>query len=642
MHNSHFMVMKHTIYNNVRQLLPSLLCLFGVSCLLVSCYDLTEMSHNPYAIEVTGEEKTSEVTPAEDASPYADINLSYALSAEDSAKCIDNIGSVPTDLRSFLYQSYYSQYQRATNLTHDIYSGYGAYNQPKHMNGSPRYGYTDGWSAYRWEDFYNQRCTEYRNILRALKFNNNPEHYKNLFYKVRIYMAFVLLAHTDTYGDMPCKEYVQARIPEENNVSYNTQEEIYDCMFRMLEQAVDSIKPDDAGQYNPADADICYFGDDMKWLRFANTLRLRLALRISNVDPARARKEGEAALSNQYGLMQSNDDNMQTVPKYAPVGIGGEDAGGDENGMAMCSVAYGGEFVLSWDMEQFYRNLSTGGAEYQIKTGRTGSTTKVIDPRCLKCWYRANMTSETLAAGEESLREDYVGCHRNAQDDDISMSVLRYSLTKTQPKPTSKELNPDFYFNYCRPHVWLGYAESLFLKAEAVLRGWSGEGLTMDVEDYVRAGIQASMDHYQVSAADAQSYIDGVKCFADGTFQSGDKERILEALITHKWMAVFPNGNEGWADFRRTDYPALEGMYNPETGTVTNTSGDPLLDHHLIKRLLYPNSESSNQYFANNAELQEKNRQSTRLWWDVDDTLDDGGNRKAAYHNFTEVPDAAE
>ena len=38
-------------------------------------------------------------------------------------------------------------------------------------------------------------------------------------------MAFVLLAHTDTYGDMPCKEYVQARIPEENNVSYNTQEE---------------------------------------------------------------------------------------------------------------------------------------------------------------------------------------------------------------------------------------------------------------------------------------------------------------------------------------------------------------------------------------------------------------------------------
>ena len=626
--------MRHHIYNKVRQTVLKALVLGGVmGGGLSSCYDLTEMSHNPYALEGSTGAASGEVTDVDDNSKYADINLSYAVTAEDSAYWKEYISAVPNDLRSFLYQSYYSQYQRATNLTHDVYSGYGAYNQPKHMNGSPRYGYTDGWSAYRWEDFYNQRCTEYRNILRALKFNDTPDRYKNMFYKVRIYMAFVLLAHTDTYGDMPCKEYVQAKIPEENNVAYNTQEEVYDCMFRMLEQAVDSIKPNDEGQYNITDDDICYFGDDLKWLRFANTLRLRMALRISNIDPERARKEGEAALSNQYGLLESNDDNMQTVPKYAPVSIGGEDAGGDENGMAMCSVAYGGEFVLSWDMEQFYRNLSTGGAEYTIKTGRTGSTTKVIDPRCLKCWYRAKMTSETLAAGEESLREDYVGCHRNAQDDAVSMSVLNYSLTKTQPKPQSKDLNPDFYFNYCRPHVWLSYAESLFLKAEAVLRGWSGESLTMSVEEYVRAGIQASMDHYEVDAAEAQSYIDGVVCFNDGTFQSGDNERILEALITHKWMAVFPNGNEGWADFRRTDYPALEGMYDPETDVVTNTSGDPLLDHHLIKRILYPNSESQNQYYQNNAELQEKNRQSTRLWWDVDDTMDDSGNRKT-HNNF--------
>ena len=624
--------MKHHIYNKV-----SLLLLTSSIFLLPACYDLTEMSHNPYAIESSGGAVDGEIVDVDDDTKYADINLNYAVTAEDSARWKEQISAVPDKFRSFLYQSYYSQYQRATNLTHDVYSGYGAYNQPKHMNGSPRYGYTDGWSAYRWEDFYNQRCTEYREILRALKFNDTPERYKNMFYKVRIYMAFVLLAHTDTYGDMPCKEYVQAKIPEQNNVAYNSQEEIYDCMFRMLEQAVDSITPGDEDQYNITNGDICYFGNDLKWLRFANTLRLRMALRISNVDPERAKKEGEAALNNKYGLLESNEDNMQTVPKYASTSIGGEDSGGDENGMAMCSVAYNGEFVLSWDMEQFYRNLSTGGAEYTIKTGRTGSTTKVIDPRCIKCWYRGNMTSETLVSAEESLREDYVGCHRNALDDDISMSELKYSLTKTQPKPASKDLNPDFYFNYCRPHVWLGYAESLFLKAEAVLRDWKGEALTMSVEDYIRAGIQASMDHYQVNAAEAQAYMDGVKCFTDGTFQSSDKERILEALITHKWMAVFPNGNEGWADFRRTDYPALEGMYNTETGVVTNTSGDPILNHHLIKRILYPNSESQNQYFTGNAELQEKNKQSTRLWWDVDDTMDDTGYRKT-YNNFRGNP----
>jgi len=111
----------------------------------------------------------------------------------------------------------------------------------------------------------------------------------------------------------------------------------------MLEQAVDSIAPEDNTQYNVDKQDICYFGDVNKWLRFANTLRLRMALRISNIDPARAKTEAEAALNNKYGLMTSNADNMQTVPKHASVALGGLEDGGNENVLSMCSVAYGGE-----------------------------------------------------------------------------------------------------------------------------------------------------------------------------------------------------------------------------------------------------------------------------------------------------------
>lgn len=617
--------------------------LFAATVIFAGCYDLNELSKNPYAMEDNSVSGGGEIIPVEDNSKYADINIDYYVTAEDSAACKENLAGVPGTFREFMYQCYYSQYQRATNLTHDVYSGYGAYNQPKHLDSSPHYAYTDGWSAYRWEDFYNSRCSEYRTILRALKFNSNPDHYKNQFYKTRIYMAFAMLANTDTYGDMPFKEYVQAKIPEENNVAYNTQEEIYDAMFRMLEQAVDSINPEDKSQYNIKEDDICYFGDDYKWLRFANTLRLRMALRISNINPERAQKEAEAALNSEYGLMTSNADNMQTVPKYAPVEIGGIDGGGDENAIAMCSVAYSGEYVLSWDMEQMYRNLSTGGKDYEVKvgSGRGAKTvTKQIDPRCIKCWYRANMTATSWASGEESIREDYVGCHRNYPVDSVSMSEIKYCTTKTQPKPDSKVLNPDFWFNYARPQVWLGYSESLFLKAEAALRGWSGAELTMSAKDYFVEGIKASMDYYQVDAATAQAYIDGVVNLNDGTFESGDKERMLEAIITHKWMAVFPNGNEGWAEYRRTDYPALEGTVarlvdRDDNGNVlgerdyiANTSGDPLLDKHVIKRILYPNSEASNQFFLGNAELQSANKQSTRLWWDVADTFNDNGQRQ--------------
>lgn len=602
---------------NISKTAGTLLTVFS-ALMLSGCYDLNDLGHDPFAIEDdrTAGDGGGNGEDVEDETKYADININYTLEGDELESCKTDLNAAPSTFRNFLYEGYYADYQITTNLSHDIYGGYVANNQPKHALKTPDFGYSDGWSGQRWKHFYEERCSEYRSLMRAFKFADNPEQYKNQMYITRIYFAFITLANTDTYGAMPFKVYAQARIPETNNVEYDSQKDIYDAMFRMLEQAVDSIDPADGSQYKIDADDICYFGDTYKWLRFANTLRLRMALRVSNVDPARAREEAVAALSNEYGLMTSNDDNMQTVPRYAPVAIGGRDEGGSENALAMCSVAYNGESVMSWDLENFYRTLSTGGGKYTIKQGRNNSIEKTIDPRCLVCWYRANMTSTGIAAGEESLREDFTGCHRGAQEPAISMSQLNFSITRTEPKPASKNLNPKYWFNYARPTVWMGYAESLFLRAEAALRGW-GAG---SPEELFREGVQASMDYYMIDSAEAQSYINGLVALNDGTFSSGDNEKILEAIITQKWMAVFPNGNEAWAEYRRTDYPALETQ-------LTNMSGGDVPDGKTIKRLLYPNSENSNQYFTSHPELQSGNTQGTRLWWDVADTNDGSGQR---------------
>lgn len=608
--------------NNKFSYIHFLLLIF-VMCAITSCYDLEDMGHNPYEIE----DKTSgagteieDTTKSNNNTRYADLDLTYKVSADDSLTCKTDLAGAASTFRNFLYEGYYNDYQITTNLSHDIYAGYVANNQPKHAKKSPDYGYADGWSGRRWAHFYDDRSSEYRTLLRAFKFNTTPQRYKNMFYVTRIYYAFLALANTDTYGAMPFKVYVQARIPETNNVTYNTQAEVYDCMFRMLEQAVDSIQPDDASQYNVGKEDICYFGDLHKWLRFANTLRLRMALRISNVDPVRAKKEGEAALNNQYGLMESNADNMQTVPKYAPVDMGGMDEGGSENGLTMCSIRYNGESVMSWDLEQYYRNLSTGGGTYILRKSRREFEEKTIDPRCLVSWFRGNMSQNMIASATESVREDFKGCKRGTQAPEISMSTLTYSLVRCQPKPLSKKLDPKYWFNDARPTVWLGYSESLFLKAEAALRGWTGKDLTLSTENYFKAGVKASMDYYQIDKAQASSYIDGLKVWKEGVFASGDKERILEAIITQKWMAVFPNGNEGWAEFRRTDYPVLANQ-------LSNMSGGDVPEGKNIKRIFYPNSEGSNKYFASHEDLKRANSQGKRLWWDVQDTNDNSGKR---------------
>ena len=128
------------------------------------------------------------------------------------------------------------------------------------------------------------------------------------------------------------------------------------------------------------------------------------------------------------------------------------------------------------------------------------------------------------------------------------------------------------------------------------------------------------MDYYQIDKAQASSYIDGLKVWKEGVFASGDKERVLEAIITQKWMAVFPNGNEGWAEFRRTDYPVLANQ-------LSNMSGGDVPEGKNIKRIFYPNSEGSNKYFASHEDLKRANSQGKRLWWDVQDTNDNSGKR---------------
>lgn len=138
----------------------------------------------------------------------------------------------------------------------------------------------------------------------------------------------------------------------------------------------------------------------------------------------------------------------------------------------------------------------------------------------------------------------------------------------------------------------------------------------------VSSRVEASLTYYEIEASEKQSYIDGLIALNDGTFSSGNKEKMLEAIITQKWMAVFPNGNEGWAEFRRTDYPKLMLPLN-------NASGGDVPEGHFIKRLLYPNSENSNKAFTE-SDLPSVNSQGKRLWWDVSDDTPNNFNSGAS------------
>lgn len=287
------------LYNICKSVaLTSLLALTG-------CHDFEEMNISPYE---------PIYDPSIIGGTAEGIDIDYTLSdkAFSSLKALES--SVGSLFFEYTYNGMYGNHQVTTNLTHDIYAGYWANNDAGFLTKSPTYAYTDGWSKNRWNGFYvNHSIGEYAQLIKTFHFCN-PKYYHTAYYITRIYYAFLLSAQTDTYGDIPIEYYVKGAIPPEENVNYTPQQEVYNMIFELLDQSIEGLHNiPESSQYNFGKQDNCYGGDADKWLRFANTLRLRLALRISNVDPALAKLQGEKALADPAGMMRGQEDNMRQL-----------------------------------------------------------------------------------------------------------------------------------------------------------------------------------------------------------------------------------------------------------------------------------------------------------------------------------------
>lgn len=544
------------------------------------------------------------VTQTSFAAPIS-ITMPESVSADELAKLRALEPQIPTLMNSLTYEGMYNDYQRTSNLSHDIYAGYFANNNPagQFVAGSPNYAYSEGWSGLRWTFFYTKRCDEFGQLVNMFKYLDQSV-YKNAYHIVRIYYAYLVSQMTDTYGDLPIAPTVSGGIFESSDLycPYDSQKEIYDMIFRILDESVRKIKPNECS-FKFGSEDKCFQGDEEKWIRFANTLRLRLALRISNVDPYWAKVEGEAALAHKGGLMKSNADNFQTTPKYAPIAVGGENSGGDENIHALCSFMYL-DVCMSKDLEVAYKNQSL-----------------ILDPRCTVSWYRPTPKDKLMIGeeiqeiedGREMVENEYRGVEVGSGK--IDRTSDQCSVLKTNAFDPKGILRDSHWFGYARESVWLGYAESRFLLAEAALREWAGASETP--QSYFEEGIRASFDYFKLSDQ-ASDYIKSLQIYQPkGTnpFAGTDKEAILEQIITQKWIAMMPNGSEGWAEFRRTDFPRLQNHTN-------NQSFGEVPDNKFIKRISYVYDQMDNNW-----ENMPDVNQGSRVWWDLYDTNDDNGRR---------------
>jgi hypothetical protein len=389
----------------------------------------------------------------------------------------------------------------------------------------------------------------------------------------------------DYYGPIPYSQYGKGG----TSVTYDKQEDIYNSFFTDLDSAVIVLK--DYMTKNPGakpfkSFDVMFSGDYNKWVRYANTWRLRLAMHIVKKDPAKAKLVAEKAVAE--GVMTTNSDNALI------------------NGIGTYQNSL-------WVAALSFVNIMSNAAIVSFMNGYN-------DPRISKYFSKSTYPGFT---------DIYVGVRNGAY---IQKRQTQYS-----------NISPDFASQYSPMQVMFA-AEAYFLRAEGALRGWNMGGGT--AKEYYENGISTSLSQYGFSSA-ASGYINNTTGkpadYIDPAYpinnipalsdigvkwdDAASNERKLERIITQKWIAIFPDGTEAWTAFRRTGYPKLFPVQ------VNNSAG--LISTEIqIRRQPYPLTEKNNNptgYASGIALLKSEKGASapgettntgddtggTRLWWDV-------------------------
>jgi hypothetical protein len=457
-------------------------------------------------------------------------------------------------------------YQIAQNLFHDQYCQYFA-NTTTYFP-SDRLVIRMDWIRAAWNPIYTEVVPQLLTILAETE-DNSAEHAL-----ANIWWVYTFHRLTDTWGPVPYKNAGIAAL----GVPYDAQDVIYDDMFLRLDSAISTLDNFPGGNAF-ADFDLIYGGDLDKWKKFANTLRLRLAIRISGVDADRAKAEGEEAAASGTLTTSPGDDALITRTKK----------GDDFNGLAIMDW---NEFRMSAAMESVLKGYD--------------------DPR-MPIYFLPAVTTGDYEGLRNGLTSADMAAPLNKADANSHHGDRWNSITGLET-----------------PSNVMATAEADFLKAEATLLGWNVGGGT--AKSHYENGIRNSMLQWGITdAATINAYINSTATpIAPGDFLNsppltdvpvlfGATPEVQKEQITlQKWLALYPEGVEAWADIRRSGALKLYPVANSDNPDLPSTPANPATN--WIRRIPFINDEKiSNGVEVGRAEalLNGPDKITTPLWWDV-------------------------
>ena len=438
------------------------------------------------------------------------------------------------------------------------------------------YNPSDDWKKIPFNDFYSKFYPDYFNL-------KNDELFLSL---AELYRIVVMLRVTDTYGPIP---YSKVGAANAIKSPYDSQQAVYTKMIEDLDNII-AVLGKFANQSFSSSADRIYNGNTSAWFKFANSLKLRIAMRTCyvagfNVNGKTSQQLAEEAVA--AGVMTTAADGA-----YRKVA--------DHNPWQ--------RFMVLW-------------SDARISADLTCYMNAYSDPRREAYYDKSTFSAVSGAAytGEES----YVGLRRGILQGQYNSWSQGSSCMKVT---TSSDI------------VVFRASEVAFLRAEGALRNWNMGGTAKDLyEEGIRLsfeenGITSGVENYLANTERVKAYKDPLKGQNGQTYDysgaistdvtvawtGGDFEKCLEQIITQKWIANFPNGMESWSEYRRTGYPKLMPMAgNASGGIVDDTEG--------ARRMPYPTDEyrenkesveAAVTTLAQESKTKKGDTMATHVWWD--------------------------
>ncbi len=435
------------------------------------------------------------------------------------------------------------------------------------MRSGGKYIRNDFYNERMWELFYGKSLKQLIDMLERSK--SDPD-LVNYIAAGRILKAYIFSLLTDAYGDVP---YSQAGIAYYGKIytpKYDAQEEIYGDMFKELTAAVSQF---DASR-QPLLNDIVYNGNVDRWKKLANSLRLRLGMRLSKKDATTAAREVKAAVD--AGVMANADDNFRIIHES----FGFPDLRG--NGL---SQAFHEESTFKYTIgtHTFVRYLK-----------------KENDPRLSRYFINRDPDGKDITELTNYISVE-PGLYWWDNWGDFTAPngrVIPHANKFCTINLPFTELQASF--------LHMGYAEVQFLLAEAAARGWAGS----NPQQFYHNGIRAAMKQLEMYPGMAAVAPTDVDAFVTAHPLPQPADSIIKHISLQKWVALFPNGYEAFANQRRTGWPEMMDIV--DVGNESETGKIP------FARLFYPGTEA----FTNTANYQEAlkriggtNDWMVPVWW---------------------------